>query len=304
MMLSGRPRRAPWTKEKQEQGSTILSHAKYGIEAKIKLDAPSEVVWHNCDGTLSGHSLIDLFSNAFPDAENIAKDVNDVLASLLKGNFLVIDGGNTALELKGNIVRTITPNVELQWQLECVRQFLFGVLRVEEAGSIEANIDTLLNKEALIIAKHKDTDGASGNKDCTVINYGGSRGSTSFTGAVNGIISELQLAMPEVKTEMELSGNVIYLKGAHMGWHSNHSRSDGRVYCSWTQHPKTNFFRYEHPLTGEIMTEWEQPGWNIKSFTIPPRPSRFWHCIGASSLRLAIGFRYELEEKHQAKANA
>ena len=62
------------------------------------------------------------------------------------------------------------------------------------------------------------------------------------------------------------------------------------------QKANSNYFRYQHPITGEIITEREEPGWNIKSFTILPKPYRFWLCVGAESLRLSLGFRYYLPE--------
>lgn len=192
-------------------------------------------------------------------------------------------------------VAYLVPGVELQWQLERIRQFLFGVLRLEETGAIDSDIEGLLGAEALDTAKRLDVDAASRNNDSTIIRYKGSLKSPSFKSCIDTATSELEVLIPESAGRLSISGNAIYLRGAHMGWHSNHSRADHRVYCSWTERPDSNFFRYEHPVSGEIVTEWEEPGWTIKTFGIPSRPARFWHCIGASSLRLSLGFRYHVD---------
>lgn len=166
----------------------------------------------------------------------------------------------------------------------------------EEAISIESGLERLLDDNALIKAKSLDVDSASQISDSSVIQYHGARKSSSFQSCIKSITSELGILMPELDG-LQISGNAIYLKGSHMGWHCNHSRSDGRVYCSWNQSGNSNYFRYQHPLTGEIITDWEDPDWNIKSFIIPQTPSRFWHCVATSSVRLSLGFCYNLSEK-------
>ncbi len=305
----GRPRRAPWVTEVQDAANLLVLTREGGnhretssARAESKLDEMAQLVWRNCDGTQSLGQLQELFVEAYAEddasASRVRDDVGEVVDSLLNQDFLVLDGGPAAFySVPGNggepdIVRRVVPGVELQWQLETLRRFLFGVLRVEEAGSIEGDFDQLMGSDALATAKGQDIDAARARDDSNVLSYRGSMKSPSFAACVNAIIQELEAAIPESAGHLELSGNALYLRGAHMGWHSNHSRADRRVYCSWCERPDSNFFRYEHPVTGEIVTEWEQPGWNIKTFAIPERPARFWHCIGAKSLRLAIGFRY------------
>jgi hypothetical protein len=308
--INGRLRRAPWVKDEplgsdcvrlvQKGGNGRGSAAARGLD----LDPTASLLWRTCDGSRSLDATVAMFVDAYADgAESTARVRNDtleVIDNLLRQDFLVVDGGEASLygdartDADGAplVVRRITPGVELQWQLETMRQFLFGVMRVEEADGIESDFEALLGAGALDRAKVADADSASQRRDSNVIQYRGSMKSPSFAACVNAIVAELEAAIPESAGALELSGNAIYLRGAHMGWHSNHSRSDRRVYCSWCERPNANFFRYEHPLTGEIVTDWETPGWNVKTFAIPARPTRFWHCIGAGSLRLALGFRY------------
>lgn len=282
-------------------GDHVTLEKSRGRKESIELDRMAALIWRVCDGNHSMDELAGMFAEAYPDASDVAGEVMEVVDRLLQLEFLVIDGGEAALSGAASpdgepaVVEHVVPGVELQWQLEQMRRFLFGVLRVEETESLHSDIDALLGEGALVRAKQSDVDAASQERDSCVIRYQGSMKSPSFKACVDAIICELEALIPDSAGKLELSGNAIYLRGAHMGWHSNHSRSDRRIYCSWAERPKSNFFRYEHPLSGEIVTEWEQPGWNIKVFTIPPRPARFWHCIGAASLRLSIGFRYSID---------
>ena len=170
---------------------------------------------------------------------------------------------------------------------------MFSNLRLDELGALDSDIEEFLSEEALVKAKNADCDSAP-HSDSTVIPFTQVLKSDDLTDVIDQIIQELHRLLPDVDSPITLSGRAIYLRGAHMGWHSNHSRSDGRIYCSWSEQPDTNYFRYQDPLSGELVTLWERPGWNVKSFTIPPDSSRFWHCIGANSLRVSLGFRYNL----------
>lgn len=300
-MTGGRPRHAPWVVETPVDGDRVLLEKSKGKEARVELDRISTVIWRACNGRCSLEELSGLFAEAYPDDAGVARQVEEAVEQLVRQEFLLIDGGESVLdghgdgESSGATVTHLTPGVELQWQLELLRQFLFGVLRVAETASIDSDVDRLLNDDALVRAKQLDLDAASQAGDSNIIRYKGSMKSPSFKACMDAAIRELEDLIPESRDKLELSGNAIYLRGAHMGWHSNHSRADRRVYCSWAERPDSNFFRYEHPITGEIVTEWEQPGWTIKTFSIPAPPARFWHCIGASSLRLSLGFRYSVD---------
>lgn len=292
MILKSRPRKAPWVKEEVE-GDVVTLVGRLPKD-QVVLNQSALLVWNMCDGSHSGEEMQAMFADAFPDVDSVKDDVAAALTEFTEKNFLVVDGGESALEYKGDVVRKINPNVEMLWHLEKIRQFLFGLLRITEAKDLDGDLETLLGDAALQNAKQLDLDSARQGKDSNVISYRGAMSSPSFAECVEAIICQLHKLQPEITSDIELSGNAVYLRGSHMGWHSNHSRADGRIYCSWAESPNSNFFRYEHPLTGETITEWEEPGWNIKSFTIPQKPARFWHSIGAGSIRLSLGFRYDL----------
>lgn len=290
-------RRSPWaTEEPIDDEKSILKLDKRHGGKEIELNLTSKLVWQLSDGTKNMQEIVDLFCDAYPKETEIKENVVSVVEKLLDQNFLVNDGGEGALEYQGDVVRNLVPSVELLWQLELIRQFLFGVLRVTETEALDTDLEQLLGQSALDNAMNRDADSAGSIGDSCTLSYKGVTKSDSFKASSNIIIDELRKLCPEIESDITISGNAVYLRGSHMGWHSNHSRSDGRIYCSWAEKPKANFFRYKHPLTGEIITDWEEPGWNIKSFTIPPKPGRLWHCIGANSLRLSLGFRYNLPE--------
>lgn len=279
----------------QELGGNIQLSSRSDGQA-VLLNESSSLIWSFCDGEKTGDQLVQELVAAYPEQPGLDVQVEQALQRFLNQQLIVLDGGLDALEMRGGVVRKLIPDTELQWQLEQIRQFLFGALRLEEAMALDSDLDLLLGEEALRNAMRLDVDSASTINDSSVIPYRGALKSRSFKACLNAIKSELASLLPEVKSEIEISGHAIYPAGAHMGWHSNRSRSDGRIYCSWAQKPDTNFFRFQDPLTGEIVTDWEEPGWNIKSFTIPTSASRFWHCIGAGSLRLSLGFKYPLPD--------
>ena len=296
MRVAGRPRRAPGVEKAVLDTEGVRLTPPKGAGSWVDLNPTSTLVWQVCNGERTVEDVLALFRDAYPQNPEVEQEVSTTIEGLLEKEFLLIDGGEGALEYQGEVVRKLDPNFEMQWQLEQIRRVLFGLLRVEDTPPLVSDLDSLLDEKALANAKELDVDSASRIKDSCVIGYQGALKSASFKACANIIIAELEKLLPEVDGGLETSGHAIYLKGSHMGWHSNHSRADGRVYCSWTDLADSNFFRYEHPLSGEIVTEWEKPGWNIKSFTIPPHPARFWHCIGASRLRLSLGFRYNLPE--------
>ncbi|MCA1557710.1 MAG: hypothetical protein LC731_04120, partial [Acidobacteria bacterium] len=88
-----------------------------------------------------------------------------------------------------------------------------------------------------------------------------------------------------------LSGNCLYGTGGFMGWHSNEDQQGLRVYCIYSEESGKNFFRYQDPYTGKIVTDAEKAGWGIRTFELnSKRP--LWHCVYAGCRRLSVGFRY------------
>lgn len=288
-----RPRQAAWVKASFDAACKVVLH-NTRTQSKHQLNETATIIWQLCDGLRSIDELIQLFEKQYPNHSGVRQDLLLQLASLVEQQLVVLDGGIDALEFSGQVVRSIKPSAELLWQLELIRQFLFGCTRIAEADSLNSDLETLLGARALAKAKQLDVDAARTNGDSTITTFKAAMQGESFVNCLNKIIRELQGSVPQIDQKIEIAGHAMYRRGAHMGWHSNHSRSDGRIYCSWAEKGESNFFRYVDPRSGEIVTEWEAPGWNIKSFTIPVNTSRFWHCIGANSLRLSLGFRYSL----------
>lgn len=296
-----RPRQVSWI-DIQSETPAGLSLRNTRLQSEHLLNESASAIWKLCDGSRTIADLLNLFEKHYPQHTEVRQDLLAQLNTLLESKLIVLDGGSAALEYHGEVVRTIQPTAELLWQLEKIRQFLLGCTRIQEASALTNDLDTLLGAEALATAKHLDVDAASSNSDSTIVPYRAALRGKSFQKCLKKIVRELHASLPGVSSNIKVAGHALYLRGSHMGWHSNHSRSDGRIYCSWSERGESNYFRYVDPLTDEIITQWEAPGWNIKSFTIPDNTSRFWHCIGANSLRLSLGFRYELPSSSSAVA--
>lgn len=296
-----KPRQVSWI-DIQSETPAGLSLRNTRLQREHLLNESASAIWKLCDGSRTIADLIDLFEKHYPQHAEVRQDLLAQLNTLLESKLIVLDGGVSALEYSGEVVRTIQPTAELLWQLEKIRQFLMGSTRIEEATPLTSDLEVLLGAEALAKAKHLDVDAAASNSDSTIVPYRAALRGKSFQKCLKKIVRELHASLPGVSSNIQVAGHALYLRGSHMGWHSNHSRSDGRIYCSWSERGESNYFRYVDPLTNEIVTQWEAPGWNIKSFTIPEDTSRFWHCIGANSLRLSLGFRYELPSSSSAAA--
>jgi hypothetical protein len=88
-----------------------------------------------------------------------------------------------------------------------------------------------------------------------------------------------------------LSGHCLYGPGGFMGWHTNEDHPGLRLYCIYSEESGKNFFRYQDPLSGELVTDAEEAGWSIRAFEInAERP--LWHCVYAGCRRLSVGFRH------------
>jgi len=236
--------------------------------------------------------MIDTIQQRFPDAENLYKDVTTTISDFASKELLMFASPDLATEYTGRVIRKLDVPIGLQWELEKLRQFMLGAISASARDPIEADLDQLLGLEALNNAKSNDVDAANSINDSTSFGYRVIEGYPPIKAVVDEVIAAIAALVPEIDSPISVSGGAVYFPGAHMGWHSNHSRSDGRIYCIWSERENSNFFRYEHPRTGEIISDYEAAGWNINYFTIPPSDQRFWHCIGAESLRFSLGFRF------------
>ncbi len=147
-----------------------------------------------------------------------------------------------------------------------------------------------LGETGLAVAKEEDRAKAQG--------FNQNQKYRTQTGMISVVIDDLIL--PRLKNlvglsqeeRLVVSGRSKYRPGGFMGWHSNANAPGMRVYCIWSEEEQANFFRYEDPHTGLIITDWDHPGWTIRTFQIPdPDEAPLWHCVHAGSRRFALGFR-------------
>jgi hypothetical protein len=86
---------------------------------------------------------------------------------------------------------------------------------------------------------------------------------------------------------------MLYPKGGYMGWHHNANASGYNILLSWSE-KGTGFFRYQDPVTKEIITMHDSPGWTCKVgyYGRWDEPDRiYWHCASAAhEERVTLGY--------------
>lgn len=86
---------------------------------------------------------------------------------------------------------------------------------------------------------------------------------------------------------------MLYPKGGYMGWHHNANAPGYNILLSWSE-KGTGFFRYQDPITKEIVTMHDTPGWTCKVGYYGPwhEPDRiYWHCAAApEEERVTLGY--------------
>ena len=86
---------------------------------------------------------------------------------------------------------------------------------------------------------------------------------------------------------------MMYPKGGFMGWHHNANAPGYNILLSWSKEGK-GFFRYQDPLTKEIVTMQDTPGWTCKVGYYGPwheKDKIYWHCASAEhEERLTLGY--------------
>ena len=112
-------------------------------------------------------------------------------------------------------------------------------------------------------------------------------------------VEELDLIVDEInKTYSKVfipSGLFHYPPNGFCGWHTNSDYPGQRLYLVWVEEDNKSFFRYEE--NGEIITKWENKGWQINRFTAG-KPE-YWHCVGSYTNRVSIGFRELLKSEEK-----
>ena len=87
------------------------------------------------------------------------------------------------------------------------------------------------------------------------------------------------------------SGYFIYPPSGFMGWHTNCNSPHIRLYITYASEDKKSFFRYRHPETKEIITDYDDKGITIRQFEVIDKPPYFWHCVGSDCIRISLGYR-------------
>lgn len=86
---------------------------------------------------------------------------------------------------------------------------------------------------------------------------------------------------------------MLYPKGGYMGWHHNANAPGYNILLSWSKEGK-GYFRYQDPITKEIVTMQDAPGWTCKVGYYGPfhEPNRMvWHCANAEQEeRFTLGY--------------
>lgn len=86
---------------------------------------------------------------------------------------------------------------------------------------------------------------------------------------------------------------MLYPKGGFMGWHHNANAPGYNILLSWSE-KGLGYFRYQDPITKEIVTMHDTPGWTCKVGYYGPwhEPDRiYWHCASAEhEERFTLGY--------------
>lgn len=86
---------------------------------------------------------------------------------------------------------------------------------------------------------------------------------------------------------------MLYPKGGYMGWHHNANAPGYNILLSWSKEG-TGFFRYQDPITKEIITMHDTPGWTCKVGyygNFKELDKIYWHCASAEhEERLTLGY--------------
>lgn len=86
---------------------------------------------------------------------------------------------------------------------------------------------------------------------------------------------------------------MLYPKGGFMGWHHNANAAGQNLLLSWSKEGK-GYFRYQNPVTKEIVTMKDEPGWTCKAgyYGRWNEPDKiYWHCASAEpEERFTLGY--------------
>lgn len=95
--------------------------------------------------------------------------------------------------------------------------------------------------------------------------------------------------------------NVFYPANGYMGWHNNWNAHGYNILLSFSKEGN-GFFRYLDPLTKEVVTMQDKPGWTCKVgyYGRGREPDKvYYHCAGSYEPRITLGFVIPHEEMWQ-----
>jgi len=154
---------------------------------------------------------------------------------------------------------------------------IFNGCRVLQKNAIH-NSEYYISEEYLkeikliSVSEHKHLYNIITNTKCSEI-----KGLDSF-------LNELGFTAVEDKA----SGCFFYPENGFMGWHTNHTRNDWRIYIVKSL-KGDSFFRYVKD--NQIVTEYDPIGWSYRAFYVGDENNPYWHCVYGGSGRYSIGFR-------------
>ena len=91
---------------------------------------------------------------------------------------------------------------------------------------------------------------------------------------------------------------VIYPANGYMSWHTNADASGYNVLLTWSENGN-GFFRYQDPITKEIVTMQDKPGWNCKVGYFGKHTETdklVWHCCSTDELRISVAWIFPTVE--------
>ena len=162
-------------------------------------------------------------------------------------------------------------------------------INIDSYSAAAMNMETALSIESLnkIQENNKDVTNARNLKN------NDNRISFDFGEPLLGL---LELVEMEIGHTSRSSGFFKYPPGGYCGWHTNSntkSNRPNRLYFTWAQEDNKSFFRYKDNSTGEIKTNYDTKGWQMRKFKLSTdEESLYWHCVGSQTNRVSIGFAY------------
>lgn len=97
----------------------------------------------------------------------------------------------------------------------------------------------------------------------------------------------------------------VYPPKGYMTWHTNADAPGYNILLTWSE-KGLGFFRYQDPITKEIVTMQDKPGWNCKVGYFGKHTETdklFWHCCGTEELRITVAWIFPTLEASESFQN-